>query len=253
MTAVPSDLSLATIADGSSIIASDHRNNYAAIQTAVNALLDFLAGGSSGQVLESGGASVITWATGAGGVATRKTTAKTVNTTTAATDLLNGEFTISAGALGTNGIARLTAEGDYKQNSGGATNALRFQLALGGVVILDTGAGAGSDLSDSAVRGSWHFEATIRNLGAANSQWVRLAMRLGGSNLFGNGAVYTTGEGWHFGNTHAGGGGGIAFSHGAVAAASDTSTSKLLELKVINPSASANCETKLFGAQLEIL
>jgi hypothetical protein len=51
------------------------------------------------------------------------------------TDLLNGEITIGAGVMGTNKLARLTAFGDYKQNSGGATNAYRFQLLLGATAV----------------------------------------------------------------------------------------------------------------------
>lgn len=51
MTALPGQLALAVIADGSQIIASDHRNNYAGIQTPVNSLITALGAGVSGQVL----------------------------------------------------------------------------------------------------------------------------------------------------------------------------------------------------------
>lgn len=51
MTALPSSLALASVADGSNIVAADHRNNYAAIQTAVNAVIADLGAGAAGQVL----------------------------------------------------------------------------------------------------------------------------------------------------------------------------------------------------------
>lgn len=43
MPTVPSTISLETVEDGSTIVASEHRNNYSAIQTAVNALVAVLA------------------------------------------------------------------------------------------------------------------------------------------------------------------------------------------------------------------
>lgn len=51
MAALPNDLALTVINDGSQIVAADHRNNYATIQAAVNAIRDALAGGTSGQVV----------------------------------------------------------------------------------------------------------------------------------------------------------------------------------------------------------
>jgi hypothetical protein len=50
---LPSTLSLTTIANGSNIVSADHRNNYTAIQNAINALKDALSGGSLGQVLRA--------------------------------------------------------------------------------------------------------------------------------------------------------------------------------------------------------
>lgn len=52
---VPTSLALTTIADGASIIASDHRTNYSAIQTAVNALIAFFGSASTGSLLRYGG------------------------------------------------------------------------------------------------------------------------------------------------------------------------------------------------------
>jgi hypothetical protein len=61
MTAIPNTVSLTNIADGSNIVAADHRNNYAAIQTAVNGLIAALSGGSAGQVLEALSSSSVDW------------------------------------------------------------------------------------------------------------------------------------------------------------------------------------------------
>ena len=51
MPPLPNTLALENVEDGSSIIASEHRNNYSAIQTAVNALLGILDDGTAGQAL----------------------------------------------------------------------------------------------------------------------------------------------------------------------------------------------------------
>lgn len=67
MSTLPSNLALATIPDGSPIVAVDHRNNYSAIQTALNSLLAILGGGTAGQVLTSAGAAAVEWDPAAGG------------------------------------------------------------------------------------------------------------------------------------------------------------------------------------------
>lgn len=61
---IPATLGLTTVADGSSIVASDHRNNYAAIQAAVNELIAALSSGNAGDVLTSAGASAVQWGGG---------------------------------------------------------------------------------------------------------------------------------------------------------------------------------------------
>lgn len=48
---IPDALALSTIADGSEIVASTHRNNYSAIQAFANAIRTLFAGGNAGQVL----------------------------------------------------------------------------------------------------------------------------------------------------------------------------------------------------------
>jgi hypothetical protein len=69
----------------------------------------------------------------------RKTTSKQVLNTITATDLLNGEITIDAGAMSTNRMIRLTAFGDWVQTSAGATDVPRFKVKLGATTLIDTG------------------------------------------------------------------------------------------------------------------
>lgn len=61
MTALPNTLALAAISDGSLEVAVDHRNNYAAIQTAVNALIADLSGGTAGALLYATSSSAIAY------------------------------------------------------------------------------------------------------------------------------------------------------------------------------------------------
>lgn len=58
MPVLPSSLALTSIADGSNIVAADHRNNYSALQTAFNALLADLALGTAGDVLGGVGTTI---------------------------------------------------------------------------------------------------------------------------------------------------------------------------------------------------
>jgi hypothetical protein len=212
-----------------------------------------LPAGSNGQVLTLA-SGVPSWATPSSSTSYRKSTTKTVNTTTAATDLLNGEITIGAGVMGTTGVLRLTAWGDHLQNSGGNAAPQRFQLILGGTTLLDTNTGGGS--VSNAARGSWRVVAEIMNLGAANSQMSSLDVKIttrGNINPAEMVSGFTTGTG-SYQNVMAGGDGLMYQGHGVnPSTAVDTSAAKLLELKVINGSASASYETKLLGALIEIV
>lgn len=58
---IPSALALTVINDASLIIASPHRNNYAAIQSAVNEVITALSGGSAGQVLQAVDGTDVQW------------------------------------------------------------------------------------------------------------------------------------------------------------------------------------------------
>jgi len=190
----------------------------------------------------------------------RKTTAKAVTNTTAETDLLNGEISIGAGAMSTNRVVRLTAWGDWIQNSGGATGvAQEFKLKLGATVLLDTAAMgiAGAEFVSNANRMPWRITAEIMNLGATNSQWATLLAEIGivetSSGVVTRMGAFTTGEGgWSYpGST--GVNRFILRALGANTGAVDTTVAQTLALTVINPTLTATCETKLLGALVEII
>lgn len=236
---------------GTGITAGLHATNYAAIQALLNGGLDAAnlddMGATAGQALIWSGSS---WAPGTiSPTSYRKTTAKTVNTTTAATDLLNGEITLGAGVLSTNKIARLSAWGDWKQNSGGAAAPPRFQVLLGGTTLLDTGT-AGT-CANAATRYGWKIVVEIMNLGATNVQLLNMQVDLSASVTASGETVFTTGEGVF--QLFTGSALGFAKAEGYNAGAKDSTAALALVLNVINGSANANYETKLFGALVEIL
>lgn len=192
-----------------------------------------------------------TWAAAAGGIY-RKTTAKTVAGTVTETDLLNGEIIVAANAIGVSGVLRLTAWGDWKNNSGAGADLPRFKLKLGGTTLLDTGITGVNAALDNATRRGWRMTCEIENLGAANSQWATLDLRLElGSNL-GGGGRFTTGEGTYI-SSSAGFSNAIAFALGGNSGAVDTSVAAALVLSVINASASASYDTVLKGALVEVV
>lgn len=251
MATIPDSISLTSIATDAEILSSDHRNNYAALQQFINPLQAILAGGSSGQALVSGGGTTVNWSSI--GTTYRKTSPKAVNTTVSATDLLNGEITVAAGAMGTTGLARLTAFGDGVCNPGAAAPQPRFQLVFGGTTLIDTGSTSGA-LSNDTHRFSWEIEAVILNAGAANSQSVSFRASFATYNP--NGGLtntFTTGTGgWDE---------GVALSTAYVTAlgfavntaAVNTANAQTLVLNVINGSSSASYETKLLGALVEVI
>lgn len=107
----------------------------------------------------------------------RKATSKTVTNTVAATDLLNGEITIPAGAVTATGSWRLKLWGVSANASGAAQNENRFQVILGGTTILDT---ATSGVATSASGGGalpWELEVECMQANATNtaqfSAWYR--------------------------------------------------------------------------------
>jgi hypothetical protein len=161
MTALPSALSLTNIADGAPIVASDHRNNYSALQTDFNEVLAILSAGTAGQVLTSNGGADIAFA--AGRTVYFKTTEKDVVSTTAETDLLNGEITIAGGKINTAGAVWCHLQGDYLDNVG---NTMTLKFKFGGTTWWQGTVGTGA----AATRHAWQLDMFIQNLGVANAQ-----------------------------------------------------------------------------------
>lgn len=180
----------------------------------------------------------------------RKTTAKAVNTTVVATDLLNGEITIAAGAMSTNAMVRLEAWGNWLQQSGSTVAPPRLQLVLGATTLIDTGV-AGT-LASGATRMGWRVCATIQNAGATNAQTVWFDCLLDGYNGAGvstTAGVFTTGVG-----TRAQSAGGEVMTMVGTndSLAVDTTAACALKLNVINGTSHASYETKLTGASVEL-
>jgi hypothetical protein len=183
----------------------------------------------------------------------KKNTAKQVVNTVAETDLLNGEVTVGAGAIGANGTLRLTAWGDWTNGSGAAIAPPRFKLVLGGVTLLDSSAMGLVMSSAGGTRFAWNARATIQNLGAANSQWSALNLQGGSGNGVGSAVTGpAAGEGLYQAIISAGGFGWLTLDLGG-ASAIDTSVAKALQLTVINGAANANVDVTLKGALVEIL
>lgn len=250
MATLPSALALTQIADGSLAVAADVRNDFNAVQTYANDLRTLLAGGSAGNVFTSSGGTTVGWSAPVGPTTYRKATAKAVNTTVAATDLLNAEITIAAGIMGLTGVCRLTAWGDVKNNSGGTAAPPRIQAVLGGTTLLDTG--TQGTLVDAATRYGWKVVVEIQNSGAANAQATWLDFSFNGVMTAAAAGAFTTGEGHALAIISSG---FASYTARGVnmATALDTATSKTLVLNTINGSASANYETKLIGALVEIV
>lgn len=189
------------------------------------------------------------WQT-AGSTTYRKSTSKTVNTLGTAADLLNGEITLAAGVLGTTGVMRLTAIGDYLNNSGGTVTMPRIQLSLGGAVLLDTGTTAAT-IGTTATRGGWRLIAEIGNTGSASTQWASLVWEIVTPNGSTANNAFTTGEGFY---VTAPATGNLAKAVGTTNAGTvNTALASALVLNILNGSASATVETKLFGALVEII
>ncbi len=247
---LPSSLALTSIPADSAILSVTHRNNYSAIQTAANALILAMSGGTVGQVLTAVDSDTVVMADATGGVvAAHKSTAKVVNTTTTATDLLNAEFTIGANALGSTKVARVSAHGDWKQNSGGTADVPRFQFYLGPTLIIDTGA-PGAVMVNAALRYGWSILITIAATGATNSQWVTFDMSLTGSCTTQAFALFTGGQGVY--SISPSGNAVVAKAVAVSAAALNDTVDLTVVLNVVNASANANYEVALKDAQMEI-
>lgn len=236
-------------------------NIVAAIQTALSARVNKPSGVATGDVPVWNGTTWVvpggsrtgakflrddgTWQLPAGVTTYRKNTVKAVNTTVAATDLLNGEITVAANVLGSSGVLRLTAWGDRLDNVGASTP--RLQLIFGGTTFIDTNAGNGGVAT--AARFGWKLVAEIQNVDTTH-QTVNFRFDTWNANIPGTQGVIavTTGAGYH-----------SYRSEQVIVEASnsglnvDTTAAKTLVLNVINGSASASYETKLFGALVEVI
>ena len=178
----------------------------------------------------------------------RKTTSKTVVNTVSVTDLLNGEITIDAGAMGSTRALRISAWGDYKQNSGATQAYYRFALLFGGTTIFDTGAPAGA-LVNSTTRVPWRLDALLLNT-ATNIQTCDFGLRLTGTTAFSGSGTFATGEG-NYGPTVANGVFTVGWAYNT--AAVDTTVNRALVLNVTLPVASANTDIVLAGALIEVV
>lgn len=187
----------------------------------------------------------------------RKNTAKAVNGTTAATDLLNGEFTLPAGAMATDRILRLTAWGDWKNGAASNQDIPEFQLVFGGSTLIDTDIMGSAVAIHGATRYGWRIVAEIQNLGAANSQQAYLTGVLNLESADANSVdsqPFVTGNGAITLITNLGlATPGKLTLDGGNSGAVDTTASCALALKVKNANSSANYETKLLGALVEII
>jgi hypothetical protein len=174
----------------------------------------------------------------AGGTVYRKTTAKTVSNTVAETDLLNGEITVAANAMGASSMLRATLFLDILTNNSGN---FRFKLKLGATTLIDTGANFAPTNNASRTWLEVGFE--ILNLGATNSQQARMRVWMPQAlDTFGP----TTGTG-------SGGSGAVYHFGGLGTGAVDTTSAQALALTVQHNAASVNQDAKLYGAVIEII
>lgn len=245
---IPAALALNAVSNGTIADASPVESNFVNIQAAVNALITALGGGTLGQVLEAADGTDVQWLTPpwAKGVY-RKTTAKQVVNSNVETDLLNGEIMVGAGVIGASGVLRLSAWGDWLNNTGANQITPRFKLKLGATTLIDT-ATIATNWAFNAGRMGWEVCAKIENLGAANTQWASLNMDVAGFFTGAGASTFTTGEGINqivtsnYGKI-------VGGNSGAV----DTTVAQALAFTVTNPVANAALDVTLKGALVEIV
>lgn len=194
------------------------------------------------------------------GTTYRKTTSKAVNTTTAATDLLNGEIVLAGGVMGTTAQLRAVLWGDFQQDTGASQTLPQFQLVIGGTTMLDTGNGGGG-WTTGATRVLWRVEIEALELGATNSQLWRMSGQLGPGDLTSrpstyNAQAFITGLGTYACRPYGYGGETGPYLEtfdGQTTSSLDMTTSKAFVFNVINVASNASYETRLLGAFIEIL
>lgn len=202
---------------------------------------------AAGTVATADGAGGVTYAA-AGTKTYRVSTPVVVNTTVAATALINQ--TLAANDLGSTRVLRLSCGGDWKQNSGATPDLPRFQLSLGGTVLLDTGS-PGVAIPNAATRYGWWIEARIAEANATNVQSVRITGTVSCGAVAGAGATaFTTGEGVYRALLNSTG--SMGEFTGWNSATKDGTGTLALVLNVINASASATYETVMKDALIVI-
>ncbi len=120
------------------------------------------AAGSAGQVLQTNGAGVTSWASVVS-MYLRDQTAAAINTSSAETTLYTG--TVTGGDMSTNKSLRIRVIGDFLNNSGSNRQAT-LKLKFGALVLTYTFALQAT----SATRKRWEIDALIANIASASVQ-----------------------------------------------------------------------------------
>lgn len=175
----------------------------------------------------------------------RKNTAKAVINTITETDLLNNEITLPLGVIGTTGIVKITAWGEYLNNSGAAQLLPRFKLKMQGTTLIDTNVPLNTFAANASVF-PWKIEAIIENTGAQNAQAISFFGSITPSEGTYSTVAFATGQGRYACQSY------IGSMHGTNTAAVDTSASCPMQIAVINGVANANYSTTLRGALFEV-
>jgi hypothetical protein len=174
-----------------------------------------------------------------------KVSSATVAGTVTETDLFNGEIIIPASQMGSNERLLGWASGDNKNNSGGNIAAPRFKLKLDSTVLIDTGAATGTPIAFSATRGAWQIWFSIQEMGTTSSQEVAIW----GWVVDGAKVNFTAGTGLYALES---GASSPLVIFGRNTTSVSMASSRTLALTVINGSANANVETKLFAGKIAI-
>lgn len=171
MPAPPSSLALENVANASQLISSPVRNNFSAIQTAMNALVAVLDGGAEGQYLKKLAGSDVDWANGPV-VYDRNVADVVCGNTTVQTTMYTK--TITGGHMGTDRMLRLRMSGFGTKNAAGN---LTIRLYVAGVNWI----GRAFALTNNATANNfrWQVEITVMNQGSASAQWVEWRVTFG--------------------------------------------------------------------------
>lgn len=181
-------------------------------------------------------------------VTQRKTTTKTVSNTVTETDLLNGEFSVAAGKLGTTGHLFLSAWGTALNNSGATQNAAELKLKLGATTLFDTGNAVANGWAANASAFDWFVFAEIMNT-ATNAQVANFKAKVDPLTNASIAPGFATGTGIM---ESAGASHGL-FANGIGSSAVDTTSSQTLQLTVILPTNLVTVTYALTGAFYYIL